>query len=135
MQVSRYHKFLRVSLLVTACALVFDSGAFFPVTREFSNTTVSYIASVGSQVLANVPQNEINVLSGQIAEQQRVLDLREAELNEREIASRSFITKTESDYSTYIISTILFIITVLLVLNYAMDWARVRKTAYEESMG
>lgn len=133
MYVSRYHKFLRISLLVTAFVLVFDSGLLFNVTKNISDDTISYVGSVGSSVFASVPPNEINTLTAQISEQQRILDAREAALNEREIAGRTFTTNPETDYSTYIISTILFIIIVLLVLNYALDLARVRNMTYERA--
>ena len=133
MQVSRYHSFLRVSLLVLAFILVFDSGIVSPVTKQLSSGTMQYLASVGSGVFASVPQNEINSLTAQISERERELDAREAQLNEREIATRNFGSE-ETDYSTYIISIILFIITVLLVLNYVMDWNRARKfNSYEKS--
>lgn len=124
---------MRVSVLVSAFLLVFDSGVLSPITRQLSDTTVTYIAAVGVGTSASVPPNEINALSAQIAERQRILDAREAELREREIASREFgASGTNANISTYIISTILFILTVLLVLNYAMDWARVRSFRYEK---
>ncbi len=135
MRDSRYHKFLRVSLLVSAIVLVFDSGLIFPITKELSNNTVQYLGSAGSSVFASVPKNEINTLSAQISEQQRVLDAREAALREREIAARNFRAGDESDYSTYILSTMLFIIIVLLVLNYALDWARYRRFIHEKVTG
>ena len=125
---------LRISLIVGALILVFDAGLFSPVTKELSDQTYSYLASVGAGMFASIPPNEINTLTAELSAQQRNLDAREAALEEREIAARSFATDTP-DYSLYIISTILFIITVLLVLNYAMDWARVRqypKIAYEK---
>lgn len=124
---------MRVSVLVSAFLLVFDSGVLSPITRQLSDATITYIAAVGVGTSASVPENEINALSAQIAERQRVLDAREAELREREIASREFgASGTNGNMSTYIISTILFILTVLLVLNYAMDWARVRTFRYEK---
>jgi hypothetical protein len=115
--------------------LLFDGGFVFPVTKLLSDTTIVYLSSVGAGVFASVPPTEINSLTAQITEQQRALDAREAALKEREIATRNFNTSAETDYSTYILSTILFILTVLIVLNYAMDWARVRKLQYEKSMG
>lgn len=137
MNVSRYHRFLRVALLVTAFVLVFDSGILFPVTRELSQNTISFLASSGSSgVFASVPQNEINALTAQISERERTLDAREASLNEREIATRKYGNGTEGDtYSTYIISVILFIIIVLLVLNYVMDFTRNRRLTYTNQVG
>ncbi len=135
MEVSRYHRFLRVSLLVTAFLLVFDSGILFPVTKQLSQNTFSYLGSVGSGVFASVPQNEINTLTAQISERERTLDAREASIRDREIAARDFETSSSGDYSTYIMSVILFVILVLLVLNYVMDFARNRKLLYAKQMG
>lgn len=134
MEVSRYHRFLRIALLVATFALVFDSGILFPVTERLSHNTFMYLGSVGAGVFASVPENEINVLTAQISERERTLDAREAALKEREIATRKFETDSETDYSTYIISVILFFIIVLLVLNYALDFARNRKHLYEEQI-
>lgn len=135
MKDSRYHKFLRVSLLVTAVTLLFDGGFVFPITEKLSDNALSYLASTRTSVLATVPENELNAITAQLTARQRELDAREAALREREIATRDF-GGSETDYSTYILSAILFLLTVLVVLNYAMDWARVRKFAYyEESMG
>jgi len=135
MHVNRYQSFLRVSLLTTALILLFDSGLILPVTKQLSNETIDHLASAGSSVFAQVPPNEINQFSAQLSEQQRILDAREAALREREIAARGYGNTGTSDYSTYIISTILFILTVLLVLNYAMDWNRTQPSRYEKSMG
>ncbi len=136
MTVDRYHSFLRISILVSAFLLVFDSGILNPITQQLSNQTLMYVADVGVGASATVPENEINALSAQIAERQKILDAREAELREREIASRDFgSSDSATDFSTYVISTILFILTMLLVLNYAMDWARVRSFRYEKQIG
>lgn len=129
MAVDRYHKFLRISLLVTAFCLVFDSGLFFPVTKEFSQLTTQYLASVGSGMYAKVPPNEINTLSAQLREQQRILDAREAQLNAREIDNR-FGNGASSDYSTYILSAILLLQTMLIVTNYAFDFIRAKRLRY-----
>lgn len=131
MLVNRYHSFLRVAMVVTAFVLLFDGGFLFPVTKQLSGVTKMYVASVGTGMFASVPENELNSLSAQISAKQRELDAREAALNEREIAARNFgSSDTTGNYSTYIISVILFILTVLLVLNYVMDWVRVRKLRY-----
>lgn len=134
MQVSRYHRFLRVALLVVAFVLIFDSGLLFPITKQLSDNTYMYLGSVGTGMFANVPPNELNTLTAQISAQQQELDAREAALLEREVAARTFNSEERIDYSLYIISTILFIIMVLLALNYAMDWARVKNYRYERPM-
>ncbi len=131
MKVSRYHKFLRTSMVVIALLLIFDSGILFPVTKHFSNITTQYVASVGSSVNATVPPNEYNTFTAEIAEQQRLLDAREASLAEREIEARSFNEDASGESSTFILSIILFILTSLIIFNYIMDFARMRRLQYE----
>ncbi len=136
MYITRYHKLLRILLLVFTIVTVFDSGIINPVTQQMSNETFSYVATIGAGMYASVPPNEINTLTAQIAEQQRVLDAREAALREREIAAREYENNT-ADYSTYIFSAILFLIIVLLFVNYVMDWTRMRQLQqlqYEEKI-
>jgi hypothetical protein len=117
-----------------AFVLVFDSGVLSSVTKQLSDSAISYVASVGSSVLANVPENEINTLTAQISARERELDAREALLREREIDARDFGTTGTTDYSTYIIGSILFVIILLLMLNYIMDWKRVQRfNIYEKS--
>ena len=117
---SRYHKLLRVSTLITLFVLLFDGGFIAPITKDLSDNTVLYLAnSVG--IYAAVEPNGLNEITAE-------LTARERELDEREIALRSFENGSANDHSTYILSTILFILTVLIVFNYAMDWSRVRRT-------
>lgn len=128
-----YHRILRISLLVVASVLVFDAGLFTPLTKEFSDATILYItASVGAGMSVSIPPNELNTITAELTAKERALDEREAELKEREIATRNFGDSESVDYSTYILSTILFILTVLIVLNYALDWARARDRKYEQ---
>jgi hypothetical protein len=126
-----YHKFLRTSMLVVAMLVVLDAGLLSPITKQFSNTTMRYVANVGTGMYASVPANEYNELSAQLAEQQRILDAREAALREREIRGRDFDSGENSEYSTYVLSIILFILTVLVIFNYIMDFARSRALRYE----
>lgn len=130
MEPNRYHKFLRTSLVVVAIMLVFDSGIISPVSKQLSDNTITYLASVGSGMYASVPPNEFNALSAQLRMQQEELNAREKALSEREIASRDFSSTSETDYSTYILSIILFILTALILLNYVMDFNRIRNTRY-----
>ena len=126
MQGGLYRSVLRIGLLVVTSVLLFDGGFLNPITKQLSNDTISYLANVGTGVFASVPQTEINTLSAQLRQQQDALNEREAVLEEREIASRSYGNSQGPDYSIYILSAILFILTVLIVLNFAMDWARVK---------
>lgn len=126
MKGSRIQSFLRISLLVVAVMLVFDSGILSPVTTQIADTTYTYVAAVGASMSARVEGNEYNTLSAQIAQEQQRLNDREQALNDREIAARTYDPQSHSEYSTYILSILLFIILVLLVLNYVMDWKRAR---------
>lgn len=129
---SRYHKVLRVGLLVTTMLLVFDGGFLVPFSKQISDHTIQYLASSATGVFVGVPPNEINQLTAELTLRERELDQREAALQGREISTRDFDSGGTTDYSTYILSIILFILTSLIVLNYALDWMRVRKLPYEE---
>lgn len=120
-----YHMFLRVLALSVAFVLLFDSGLLSPVTRDLSLGTQSYLASVVS-MYATVEPTELNSYTAQLTKKERELDDREAALTEREHAIG--LAKDQSgvggNASTYILSVILFILVVLIVLNYALDFAR-----------
>ncbi len=127
MHVSRYHKFLRVSLLAGTLALIFVSGLISPTTKILTDHTASYLAAVGGASMnVAVPPNEVNSLSAELAAYERELSARDAALREREIKARDYDTST-TDYGTYVLSAILFIIMVLMVLNYVMDWMRFKR--------
>ena len=132
--VSTYHMLLRVAALSVACVLVFDSGLVTPLTKELSQNTQNYLANtVGAT--ASVRQTEINTLTTQIAQRDRELDEREAAIQEREIAvglNEPVERTSSSNLSTYLLSIILFIILVLLVLNYSLDFARERRLMYQK---
>jgi len=134
MQTTRYHSFLKIALMVVTVVMLFDGGFFSPITKELSDNTILYLGSVGVGMVASVTPNEVNTLTAELTKKQRELDAREAALREREIQARSYDGEPTTDYSTYILSIILFILTVLIVLNYAMDWARIRKFSYEKSV-
>ena len=125
---------LRVSALVFAIVLLFDGGFVYPVTKQLSDSTINYLASVGSSVSAEVPPTELNSITAELTARERELAAREAALSVREIETRDFSATNETDYSTYILSLILFILTVLIVFNYVMDWVRVKKVRYEKQV-
>lgn len=120
---SLYHKTLRVLACVFACVLVFNSGMFSTTTALLSRNTGHYVANVVG-VNVGVAPTEINTLTAKITtlEQERDLALRE-----REIAIGLNGQTSRSDTSTFILSSILFILVVLIVLNYALDFMRARE--------
>jgi len=121
-----YHSFLRISLCVMAVVLVFDSGLLFNSTTKLSISTQQYLANaVGVQV--GVAPTEVNQLTSRITELER-----EVEAKDREIAvSLSTEADPASNESTFVLSIILFILLLLIVLNYALDYIRMR----DERMG
>ena len=125
METSRYHKVLRVSLVITAIIFLFDGGFISPITKSLSDNTIQYLGSAASGVFAQVEPNELNTLTAELTKRERDLALREAAIQEREIESRDF-GDVGDDYSTYVLSIILFILTVLIVLNYILDWMRIK---------
>ena len=133
--VSAYHMVLRVTGVMLALLLVFDSGVLLPVTKELSIGAQQYVANtVGAT--ARVEQTELNTLTAELTRQKKELDEREVALNERELSvglGGGTQQSVQSDsISTYILSVLLFIILVLIVLNYALDFARSRRLTYME---
>lgn len=123
MQATLYHKSLRIFLIVTAFVLVFDSGLINDTTKQLANGTQSYMANVIG-VGASVGPTELNTLTAELTAQKRELEAREAALRQREIAVGINDGGSTSDYSTYILAGILFILLVLILLNYTLDYLR-----------
>ncbi len=123
---------LRISALTLALVLLFDSGLLSPLTKQLSQGTQLYVANVVG-VGAQVAPTELNTLTAQLTERQRDLDAREAALSSREMnvgLGGGEVGGQSNELSTYILSLVLFIIVVMLVLNYALDFARYRRLTY-----
>ncbi len=131
MYVGIYHKILRVSALLVALILLFDGGFVLPITKQLSDNTIRFLANSSSVTVA-VPENELNIITAQLTERERDLAIREASLNEREIAARDFGDGTSNDISVYLLSSVLFVLTLLILFNYALDIMRARKNRYAE---
>lgn len=100
-KITRYHKFLRTMMVVVACLLIADSGMYFPITKQLSNVTTQYVASVTLGTDTSITENTNNT---PVAPQ-----------NEK------------NDYSTFILSVIQFILILLIVFNYVLDFIRARE--------
>lgn len=122
-----YHKILRVTTVVCACVLVFQSGLFSDTTAQLGRTTQTYLSgAVGMS--ARVQPTELNQITAALTAQQQALDAREAALRDREIAiGLNTGSAPTTDTSTFILSGILFILLVLIVLNYTLDFVRARE--------
>lgn len=126
MEHTLYHKLLRVSAVVLALVLLFDGGYIVPEARLLSKNVQNYVASVIS-VGVSVKPTELNTVTAELAKRNQELDEREAVLTERELAVNLATEPSPargSDISTYVLSTILFILVVLIVLNYILDYLR-----------
>lgn len=128
-----YRSILRVSAVLTACVLVFQSGLISERSTLVFNQTVRYMAaSVGVGMSASVQPTEYNSISAELSKQQRLLAAREEQVAAREVelgltdGSAGVSTQT----TTYILAAILLIQLVLLVLNYALDYLRARERVF-----
>ena len=123
MKNSLYHSFLKIAVCVFAFVLVFDSGLALPATESMSSLTQQHLASVVGVTLGVAP-NDVNVLTTRITELET-----ELEAKERLIAVNLQSTNSDGglDVSTFVLSIIVFILLVLIVLNYALDYIRQKK--------
>lgn len=121
---SLYHSLLRMSILLVAAILVFESGLLSPVTTEIANDTHNYLANAIG-INAGVAANDINVITAQLTAKETELNNREAALTEREIAvSLNSNSGQSTDTATYVLSILLFILLVLVIMNYFLDYLR-----------
>jgi hypothetical protein len=121
---SFYHKTLRILCAVFTLVLIFDSGLLVPESKELSLHTQNYLASAIG-INASVAPNELNVLTARITELEQELATKD-----REIAvtlSSGTPTTSTIPTSTIVLSIILFILLVLIVLNYALDYLRLKQ--------
>lgn len=120
-----YHSVLRVGAAVLALVLLFESGLLIDSTASLAQNTHLYLAqSVGMS--ASVKPNEVNEITAALTEQQQLLDAREAELREREIAVELNQGAVSNDRAMFVIAALLFIMLVLILLNYVLDYLRAR---------
>lgn len=127
---SLYHSVLRVSLVVCAIALVFESGLVSQSTAVLSQNTHTYLANaVGMS--AGVKPTELNQYTAALTQREQNLEKREAAVSaserEIEVARSGTAGTTSNGTATYIMAAILFVLLVLIVLNYVMDYLRTRE--------
>lgn len=126
MKNSNYHRFLRVSAVVCALALVFESGLVSESTAQISRGTHTYLANaIGMS--ASVQPTELNTITAALTARERELAAREAALREREISVGISSGDVSNEKATYLLASILLILLVLILLNYALDYLRSRE--------
>lgn len=127
-----YHQVLRVSAVVCAFVLLFESGLVMQSTAHLSENTHRYLANVVGMT-ASVSPTELNTLTAELTAQKTALEEREAALAEREIQVELNSANATNNGSTYLIAVLLFILLVLIVTNYVLDYLRSQKMVQTET--
>jgi hypothetical protein len=120
---STYHRLLRTSAVVVTVCLLFVSGLVSEVSKHMSQNAWQYVAtSVGMH--ASVTPTELNQFTAALTAREAKLTERELAVAQREIAVELAETSEPTDYGTFLLAGILFILLVLIVLNYVLDFLR-----------
>lgn len=125
MKDSLYHRVLRVSAVVCALVLLFESGLISQSTVILSQNTHQYLANAVGMT-TTVEPTELNTLTAELTAQKRLLDQRELAIKEREIEV-GLKPGQSNDTATYVLASILFVLLVLIILNYVLDFVRSRE--------
>lgn len=123
-----YRSLLRVSAVVTAFILLFQSGLVDDRTAVvFLDATENLSAMVGMSV--SVAPTEYNTITAELTKQQQLLNAREETIASREIelGLSDGSSQTSTETTTYLLAAVLLIQLILLVLNYLLDYLRVRE--------
>ncbi|MBY0538351.1 hypothetical protein K2P47_03045 [Patescibacteria group bacterium] len=134
MEFTLYHKLLRVSSVVLAVALLFQAGLVSTTTAIMASQTQSYLANAVG-VFVGVEPTELNTITAGLTEQKLALDARENELRQREIAVGIDQGGATRDMTTFVMGLVLFIVVLLLVLNYSLDYLRYREMKMRQVAG
>lgn len=121
---SLYHKSLRVSAVLLAAVVVFQSG-FIGGTGDLARYAKEQVANVIG-ISATVETNELNTITAELTKQREDLRVREQALTEREIAAKVSDRPSSVDVSDFILSAILLLLVILIALNYLFDFMRAR---------
>ncbi len=123
---SMYHRVLRVAAVVTALVLLFESGLVHQSTASLALNTHQYLAqAVGMSAAIN--PTDLNMLTAELTKQQRDLAAREDAISEREIEIGLAAGENPNETSTYVLAGILFMLLVLIVINYTLDYLRAKQ--------
>jgi hypothetical protein len=123
---SKYHKVLRVSAVVCALVLLFESGLVHESTRQLAIGTHEYLANaVGAT--ASIEPTELNSLTADLTAQRLALSQREASIREREIDIGLVPGESSNQKTTFILAGVLFVLLILIVMNYVLDYLRLRE--------
>lgn len=126
---THYHRFLRVTAVVLALVLVFQSGLLADSTALVANNTQQYLANaIGMS--ASIQPTELNQLTAELTVQRRALEAREVALREREIAVELTANSQSNQRTTYLLASLLLVMLILIILNYILDFRRSRESSF-----
>lgn len=113
--------------------LVFESGLLSQATASLSQQTHLYLANaIGMS--ASVQPTELNQYTAQLNAIEQDLAAREAALREREIMVELSGGPMGTATATYVLASILFILLVLILLNYTLDYLRARDEEFVKTV-
>ena len=121
-----YHRVIRTSALVCALVLLFESGIISQSTARLAQNTNQYLANAVG-VGAGVEPTELNTLTAELTSQKKKLGDREAAIREREIEVGLASGEVPGQTTTYVLAGVLFLLLILIVLNYILDYLRSRE--------
>lgn len=96
------------------------------------DTSVYLANAIGMS--ASVQPTELNTYTAALTQKERELDSREAALREREVAVNLSTDSNSSDTVTYILASILFVLLVLILLNYTLDYIRAKEARMSQTV-
>jgi hypothetical protein len=107
--------------------LLFESGVISHSTSQWALHTNQYLANaVGMS--ASVEPTELNTYTAGLTAQKKALDAREAAIHDREIQIGLASGENPNQTTTYVLASVLFVLLVLIILNYALDYMRARES-------
>ena len=129
LEYTTYHKLLRISCAVVAFVLLFQSGVVSDTTAKLSLQTQQYLANAVA-VSVGVEPTELNQMTADLTKRELALAAREKDVQDREISvgiapGGAMISQATT---TFVLAIVLFILLVLVILNYILDYVRVRRS-------
>ena len=116
-----------------ALVLIFESGLLVRSTETVASNVREYlVGAVG--MTASVQPTELNQYTAALTQKEHELREREAVIAQREISAGLTESTGNSPASTYLLASILFILLVLILLNYALDFLRSREQRYTQTV-
>lgn len=122
-QDSNYHRVLRISSVVCAAVLLFESGLLSSSTAALSQNTHRYLANS----ISTAASFESGIVAPELTAQRNSSGEIVSTPSESEVGTVFSESTAPNQRATYIIAGLLFILLTLVVLNYALDYLKKRE--------